>query len=184
MRVLTLVCAAVLIPSLAFAVVPDPTLSDTPDCVRIFPNATLTLDGQVIGNNALPLGGDAVRLIFSASCTALWDCDNPPNPPTVYSIISNPDGPYAFAPAAGGCCDVSISASIEADPGAVTLNVYGAVGSADNTGDGQVTLGDFVTFQSHFGTDNECSDLDGSCNVTVSLADFVVFQSMFGTGCP
>mgnify|MGYP003573482774 CR=1 FL=1 len=133
MRVLTLVCAAVLIPSLAFAVVPDPTLSDTP---------------------------------------------------TVYSIISNPDGTYAFAPAAGGCCDVSISASIEADPGAVTLNVYGAVGSADNTGDGQVTLGDFVTFQSHFGTDNECSDLDGSCNVTVSLADFVVFQSMFGTGCP
>ena len=183
-RVLALALMAVLIPSTLLAVVPDPGLSTTPACIRVFPNGSLNLNGQVIGNNGLPLGNNQVRLIFAAACTGLRICPvSPPTQPTVITVTSNATGNFTFTPKVGGCCSATISASIEADPGAVTLRVYNAVGSADNTGDLSVTLGDFVNFQAAFNTAQSCNDIDGSCNGNVTLGDFVVFQALFNTTC-
>ena len=183
-RVLALALIAALLPSTLFAVVPDPGLSITPACIRVFPNGSQTIAGQVIGNNGLPLGNNQVRLVFAAACTGLLQCPLPGVQPTVLSTTANGTGNFSFAPQVGGCCAAAISASIEADPGAVTLEVYDAVGSADNDGNLQVSLADFVGFSAAYNQPGTCSDIDGSCNELVSLNDFVAFSAKFNITCP
>jgi hypothetical protein len=189
------VCTAALVSS-AGAVVPDPVNSITPGCIRVDPGGELTLDGQVIGTDAAPLGGNDVRVIFNAGCSAL--IQNPPgdcSQPTVLTQTTPGSGIFSFAPAIGGCCALPSSVTIEADPGAVTLlPVYDSVGSNDNNGSGQSNLADFVVFQGAFLSANTCNDVKGgpddgpggNCDEFVSLPDFVVFQSLFlnGAECP
>jgi hypothetical protein len=172
--------------STANAIVPDAILSVTPECIRVAPDGAFPIDVTVIGNDGNPLGGDEVRVIFSASCVDLVDVSAGCAQPTVLSGITNGAGEISFSPEIGGCCDEAGAVTIEADPGAVTLiPVYDNVGSNDNNSTGDSTLPDFVIFQSNFLANDSCNDL-ADCNENVGLADFVVFQANFltGAGCP
>jgi hypothetical protein len=179
-----LVCTVAFVSS-AHAIVPDPVLSVTPDCIRLCPAGNLPVNVQVIGTDGNPLGGNDVRMVFNAGCTSLKErpaCTQP----TVLTQVANGSGQVTFNPQIGGCCSVAGSVVIEADPGAVTLlPIYDSVGSNDNNGNGVSNLSDFVNFQAAFLTANTCHDLSG-CNTTVNLSDFVIFQGHFlhGTACP
>lgn len=175
--------AVLAVPASVFAVVPDPGLSTNPACIRVFPNASNTLNGTVIGNNSAPLVGTDVRLIIAAACNAtVQECPCPGSNPTVQTTTTIAGGAYTFSPAMGGCCSAAISATIEADPGAITMAIYDGIGSPDSNTSLTVTGGDFVNFQAAFLTANQCSDLS-DCNNFTSGSDFVVFQSQFLTQC-
>jgi hypothetical protein len=172
--------------STANAIVPDADNSITPDCIRVAPDGAFSIDVTVIGTDLNPLGGEEVRVIFSASCSDLVDVSAGCAQPTVLSGTTNGAGEISFSPEIGGCCEEAGAVTIEADPGAVTLlPVYDNVGSNDNNSTGDSTLPDFVNFQAAFLADESCNDLDG-CDEEVGLADFVVFQANFltGAGCP
>ena len=172
--------AMIAIPATSMAIVPDPGLSSTPDCIRVNPDGSVGVDVSVVGTDGSPLGNEEVRLIFSASCTDLAECSG--MSPIVLALTSGAAGTVSFAPEMGGCCMASGAAEIEADPGAVTLASYGDVGSADNDGSLDVALDDFVRFQAAFLTTDSCHDL-ANCDNNVQLPDFVNFQARFLTAC-
>jgi len=189
-RGLGLLACTVAFVSSANAIVPDPVLSETPNCIRLCPQGDFPIAVRVFGTDGNPLGGQDVRVIFNAGCTGLVQrpaCVDP----TVLSgtTATSPPadvGKVSFAAQIGGCCSLASSVVIEADPGAVTLlPIYDSVGSNDNNGNGIANLSDFVAFQTAFLTANACHDLAG-CNTTVNLSDFVAFQGHFlhGVACP
>jgi hypothetical protein len=197
-RVIIVLCALAL-PVTAFAIVPDPTLSDTPPCVRVTPDGSLTVVGTVIGTDGNPLGNEEVRLIISAACTDVRLCPDAGTPPQfVITTTGNASGDFSFAPTAGGCCSATAAAEIHADPGDVTLlPSYNNIGSPDNGGDGTsvadllVNLNDFSRFSQAFLGTNACYDYTVTnpaaadyCDGEVLLADFSIFAQRFLTSCP
>ena len=180
LRNLAILSAAILIPATSMAIVPDPSQSSTPACIRVVPDGSFPVAVAVVGTDGAALGGDEVRLIFSAGCTALIQCSG--GTPIVFSGISSAGGLITFNPDMGGCCSASGAAEIEADPGAVTLASYGSVGSPDADGSGKADIVDFTLFQGAFLSVNACFDYQ-DCDDTVLLQDFTVFQSKFLVEC-
>jgi len=192
-KALVVLCALAL-PVSAFAIVPDPSLSSTPPCLRVAVQGDFGVSGQVIGTDGNPLGGDQVRLIISPACSNMRQCPDAATPPQ-FSLSTTADGSgnFSFAPEMGGCCSAAGAGTIEADPGAVALlPIYNAIGSPDNGGDGvavsdlQVTLPDFSRFAAAFLTANTCYDYTvlnqaaaDYCDGNVQLADFSIFAGTF-----
>lgn len=193
-KALFVLCALAL-PMTAFAIVPDPSLSATPPCVRMTVDGSFNVSGQVFGTDGNTLGNEEVRLIFSAACDNLRLCPDASTPPQfILSTTSAGDGTFNFAPEGGGCCAESGAAELHADPGDVTLlPVYNNVGSPDNGGDGtpvsdlSILLTDFSRFAQAFGdANNPCFDYTVTqpasaefCDGAVTLTDFSIFSIRF-----
>lgn len=193
------VLCALALPLTAFAIVPDPSLSNTPPCLRVTVDGSFAVAGQVIGTNGNPLGNEEVRLVISGSCSNMRLCPDTATPPQfVLTTTSDGTGNFSFAPQAGGCCTASGAAEIHADPGDVTLlPVYNNIGSPDNGGNGTpvsdlvVNLNDFSRFGQAFLSANTCYDYTVTnpasaeyCDGQVKLADFSIFGQKFLDICP
>jgi len=181
---------ALMLPAASsLAIIPDPDASTVPGCLRVSPGGT-TLQVTVIGTNGLPIQSQEVRLIIDDTVCppdAIISCADPGG--YVISGMTNGAGQVDLEVALSGCCIAGGVGRIEADPGAVTLEVYGSISSTDSAPsppdgpDGTTGLPDFVAFQAAFLTANECFDF-AECNGTVSLPDFVAFQTDFLATCP
>ena len=210
-RVSALLCAAAIVPAAVFAIVPDPVESETPNCITVDPGGLQDLTVKVVGNNGLPLGGDAVRVIFNPLCsddstvpiTGLAEdiggsCQSPVVLAGITSTTPGTVGWITFNPTIGGCCEENQAVRIEADPGAVTLlPVYNIVSSTDwsfcatagrDHANGLVDLSDFTAFTGEFlgSPANLCYDYPTGaarvCNGAVDLSDFSYFQGSFLSG--
>lgn len=169
----------------SLAIIPDPDASTVPGCLRVSPGGT-TLQVTVIGTNGLPIQSEEVRLIIDDTVCpvdAILTCADPAG--YVITGMTNGAGQVDLEVAMSGCCVAAGVGRIEADPGAVTLEVYGSISSTESAQpfNGTTDLPDFVAFQAAFLTANECFDF-AECNTTVNLPDFVGFQADFLASCP
>lgn len=175
---------------------PPGPCSDLPTCIRVSPDGQLTVSGTVRTVTCEPVVNQPVRLVVSPQCMDLRLCPDVPSP-FVLSTLTDADGDFVFAPAAGGCCAAPGAMEIHADPGDVTIAVYDAVGSPDSGGNGTsvadlvVNLNDFSRFSQGFLTQNPCFDYTvenpdaaDTCDGDVRLADFAAFSRRFLATCP
>jgi hypothetical protein len=185
-KLLSALIVLALATSVALASVPDPDECvvqpcDAMTCPRIvavpdtdgsaFGDMTITVNG----GPGLPLVGKTVEVWLNPACTNLFVCDE-----LVLTDVTDANGQVFLNMNFGGCCDEVASVVIIAD--GVPIRQYDYVSSPDNNGligDGDVGLGDFITFGSTWGA--YCTDMDGSCGP--NIADFVAFGNTFGNGC-
>ncbi len=156
-------------------------IHEHPECIRVAPSGT-ELTWRIDYTSGEPAADLDGRIIFDGACTGLARCDG--TQPTVYTSTTDADGVITFAVEIGGCCENPAALLLELDPGAVTIAVYDAIGSPDSSGDGDVSLIDFVQlFNVYLGEGITCQDL-ANCDEIVNLPDFVVFMSEFLQSCP
>ncbi len=161
-------------------VCPDPQAVDAPLCMRFSPDGGIPLEVTVLGSDGLPLGDATVEMIFSAACDELVSCETG-LPPTVLTALTDASGVVVFSPRLGGTCVTTDAVRIESF--GCDLGRYDSAASADNDGDGQVGLADFVRFQMGFLSADPRFDF-ADCDDFVSLSDFVEFQRHFLAECP
>lgn len=114
-RVLALAVVGVACASLAYANVPDPTLSNVPRCVGVSPTGALAYRVTIIGSGG-PINASRVEIRFNIPGDTLicW-CSvvpDPGPPPTTHSFFANTNisGVATFNIRAGGCIGYGVAA--------------------------------------------------------------------------